>query len=106
MSNATKQHGAPPAATPDKPGSSRQETLLRLEGKVTDLCAAMAAANFMIGQLIVEDAEAKEGRAVIEMDDDNLSALFFMTKTLAREMKDFREFFYREWKEGTGPSSV
>ncbi len=86
----------------DKSAPTRQQTLLRLEDKVTDLLAAIGAADFLIQKTVIEGGTTggDKDRVVIEMSEGEFSALSYMASVLYREAKDFKDAFYTEWHNG------
>jgi hypothetical protein len=95
----------------DKP--TRQETLMRLEDKVTALWGVVCSADFVFQNTIIEEGMLKDDRVVIDMSEDEFSALSYLVTNLYCEAKSFKEFFYAEWersgsepKTEGGPSDV
>jgi hypothetical protein len=88
----------------DKSEPTRHDTLLRLEDKVNDLCAAVYSADFLIEKLVIEGAETKGGddRVFIEIGSAQFSALSYQVANLYSEAKAFSEFFFQQWAEGGG----
>ena len=88
---------------PSKTEPTRQQTLLRLEDKVTDLWAAVCSADFLIQKTVIEEGTTKnsdDDRVVIEMSAGEFSALSYLATNLYREAKGFKEAFYAEWEKG------
>jgi hypothetical protein len=91
----------------DKSESTRQETLLRIEDKVTALWGSVCSADFLFQNTVIEEGKANgDDRFIIDLPSADFDAVIYAMRALAREAKEFKEFFYREWEEGAGPPSV
>ncbi|WP_294534274.1 hypothetical protein [uncultured Rhodoblastus sp.] len=81
----------------DKPEPTREETIWRLENKVMALWGAICSADFVFQDTVIQGA-ARNGddRYIIDISEADFSGLVYAMGALSREVKDFKEFFYRE----------
>jgi DNA-directed RNA polymerase subunit L len=87
---------APPVAP--SIDNARDATLQRLEHNVEDVSAAVITANYLIDHLIINEAVVEDGRAVVELRTDDLTALVYAMKTVTREAESLSDSFHKEWE--------